>query len=320
MIKDIPSAEEYKRVAVECLIQAFNSIENVDNFQTNETPRNNIWDYNQIVLRTGIVLIHQGIEGLLKSEICKFTPLLLLDKKRSEWKTLPESNHESFSDLYTIGGEDLLRTFYGCIGSDNVHKNFLTLFQEIRTKRNKIIHGVGSEKLTPEYVLILILNSFTYLLGKDSFWDAVSSKFYQHPGFQFEDHHIEWQDSIFCNRMEYLNLFLGIKELKRHFSIDITSRAYLCPFCIEKAEEITSEGLKHPDSKWAFLNPNSSKSTNMSCIICRTDFGILREECIQTKCKGNVKYLIEDDEDLETWICLTCWNEENKKSDQEPAK
>jgi hypothetical protein len=309
MITDIPSSDEFKKVAIECLIQAFNSIENVDNSLTNDTPREDVWNYNQIVLRTSIVLIHQGLEGLLKAEICKFSPLLLLDNKRSEWKTLPESKDEPFSDLFTIGAEDLLRTFYGCVGSRNVHENFLNLFKEIRIKRNKIVHGIGAEKLTPEYVLILILNSFTYTLGKNSFWDAISSKFYQHPGFQFEDEYLEWQDSIFYNRMEYLNAFLGIKELKKHFSINIASRAYLCPFCTEKAEQITTKGLIRPDAKWAFLNPNSPSSNKMSCIICSTDFGVIRHDCSKKKCKGNVLYLIDDDEDSETWICLTCWKE-----------
>jgi hypothetical protein len=115
--------------------------------------------------------------------------------------------------------------------------------------------------------------------------------------------------------MEYLNAFLGKGELKKHFSVNITAREYLCPFCIEKAEEITKEGILRPDSKWAFLNPNEANSTDMSCIICQTDFGVIREDCIKEECKGNVKYLLEDDDlgNEEIWVCLTCWNEETKK-------
>lgn len=312
MIKDIPNSEEYQNVAIECLIQAYDNICNVDNALSPETPREEIWNYNQIVLRTALVLIHQGTEGLLKSKICKKSPLLLIDKKRSEWKTLPNSSDESFSDFNTIAGDDLLKTFYACIGLKSVHEDFLAHYEEIRIKRNKIVHGLGTEKLTPEYVLKLILNSFTYLLGKDSFWDAVLNKFYNHPGFLHEDSHIEWQDSNQYMRMEYLDLFLGRKELKKHFSINISSRQYLCPFCTEKAEEITDEGIVRPDSKWAFLNPNEPTSSDMSCIICQTDFGVKREDCVKEDCKGNVKYLIDDD-DEDIWICLTCWNEETKK-------
>ena len=156
----------------------------------------------------------------------------------------------------------------------------------------------------------LILNSFTFLLGKDSFWDAVSHKFYNHPGFVHEDSTVEWEDTNHYNRMEYLDLFLGKKELKMHFTTDITAREYLCPFCTEKAEEITTEGIVRPDSKWAFLNPNKPDSKDMTCIVCRTDFGVTREACVKEGCKGNVKYLLEDDDVSETWVCLTCWNEE----------
>lgn len=314
MIKGLPKPDEYQSVAIECLIQAFNNISSVDNALNNETPREEIWDYNQIVLRTTLVLIHQGVEGLMKSEICKKSPLLLIEKKRSEWRTLPNNPDESFSDFNTIGGDDLLKTFYACTGTKKIHKSFLKHYEEIRTKRNKIVHGLGTGKLTPEYTLKLILNSFTYLLGKDSFWLSVLGKFYSHPGFVHSDSEVEWEDTIQYNKMEYLDLFLGRKELKKHFSIDITAREYLCPFCTEKAEEITSEGMKRPDSKWAFLNPNNPDSTDMTCVVCQTDFGIIREDCLVEGCKGNVKYLLEDDEEEETWVCLTCWHEEIKKS------
>jgi len=62
MITEIPTAEEYENAPIECLVQAYNNIAQVDNTLTNETPRDEIWKYNQIVLRTAIVLIHQGVE------------------------------------------------------------------------------------------------------------------------------------------------------------------------------------------------------------------------------------------------------------------
>ncbi|RZK26647.1 MAG: hypothetical protein EOO43_02180 [Flavobacterium sp.] len=310
MIKNLPNADEYRNSAIECLTQAYNSVEHVDNQITNVTSREDLWKYHQIVLRTSLVLIHQGIEGLMKSEICQVSPLLLLDKKRSDWKTLPESKDELFEDLYTIGGEELLRTFYACIDSKRVNRNFLDVYEEVRINRNKIVHGIGRNPIEPDSILKLILNTFTYLLGKDSMWSAISSKFYNHPGFMTEDEDIEWQESILYNRLEYLNFYLGIKELNKHFSLDLTSRAYLCPFCTESAEQITNEGIKRPDSKWAFLNPNNPKSRSMSCVVCQTDFGVVRKSCKNNDCKGNVKFLLED-EDLgenKIWICLTCWH------------
>lgn len=311
MIIDIPTAEEYEDSAIECLVQAYNNIAQVDESLNPQTPREDIWKYNQIVLRTAIVLIHQGIEGLMKSDICCESSLLLIDKKKAEWKTLPGGPDESFSEMLTIGGDDLLKMYYACTPPSEVHQNFLLHFNEVRIKRNKIVHGLGAEELTPEYVLKLILNSFTYLLGKDEFWDAVLNKFYQHPGFEYDDQDIEWEENNIYNRMEHLNMFLGIGELKRHFTIDITARSYFCPNCIQMAEISTSEGIIRPTSKWAFLNPNEPIGTNISCIVCQDEFEVLREDCKKEGCKGNVIYLEDKEEDSHTRICLTCWHEED---------
>ncbi|MCA6437534.1 MAG: hypothetical protein IM600_18340 [Bacteroidetes bacterium] len=311
MITDIPTAEEYENSAIECLVQAYNNIAQVDSSLNNETPRDDIWKYNQIVLRTAIVLIHQGLEGLMKSEICYESTLLLIDKKKADWKTLPDSANESFSEMFTIGGDDLLRTYYACVSSEDLHPNFLLLFNEIRSKRNKIVHGLGEEDLTPEYVLKLVLNSFTYLLGKDAFWDAVLDKFYRHPGFNYNDSDVEWVENNQYNRMEYMNMFLGIGELKNHFKIDITARPYFCPACIQMAEVSTDEGLKRPESKWAFLNPNEPTGNKISCIVCQEDFEVLREDCKKDGCKGNVIYKEDEDEESHVRICLTCWDEED---------
>jgi len=128
----------------------------------------------------------------MKADICNESPLLLIDKKKGDWKTLPESSDEPFSEMFTIGGDELLKTYYACLAPEEIHPSFLQHFDEIRTKRNKIIHGLGEAELTPEYVLKLVLNSFTYLLGKDEFWDAVLDKFYRHPGFEYDDPDVEW--------------------------------------------------------------------------------------------------------------------------------
>ncbi len=80
-IWDYNQIVEYQDAAIECLTQAYNNIVNVDNSLNDETPRVEIWDYNQIVLRTALVLIHQGVEGLMKSEICRKSPFLLIVEK-----------------------------------------------------------------------------------------------------------------------------------------------------------------------------------------------------------------------------------------------
>lgn len=321
MITQVPNPDEYKDVAIDCLVQAYNNIYQVDSQITPTITREELWAYNQIVLRTAIVLIHQGAEGLMKSKICEVSPLLIIDKRRSEWKTLPNSSDESFADMYTIGGDDLIRTFYACIDVQTIGLDYLNHFEEIRVKRNKIIHGLGSENLTPEYVLKLILWTFTHLLGKDSFWKAVLYRFYTHPGLDKDDPELEWEEMLHYNRMEHLDMCLGKGELKKHFSIDITARPYLCPECTSRAEQITTSGILRPESKWAFLHPNEPTSEEVTCIVCQSTHDVIRENCVKEGCKGNVKYLLEEGEAAEEddegepdiWVCLTCWHEEEKQ-------
>ncbi len=311
MITDIPKAEEYENSAIECLVQAYNNIIQVEKSNSKKIPKEELWKYNQIVLRTSIVLIHQGVECLMKSFICDESPLLLIDKKRVDWKTLPKSPNESFSDLYTIGGEDLLRTFYSCIEKDDeLDDKFLGHYEEIRTKRNKIIHGIGEENLAPEYIINLILWSFTYILGKDSFWNAVLEKFDNHPGLKYNDEEIELEEVFQNHRIEYLKNLIGKAELKHHFQTDITSRAYYCPECTQYMNMMVGDETR---SKWAFLNPNLPESESLNCIVCQIHFKVIREDCIKANCKGNVKYFAQGkglfQNDIK--ICLTCWNEEN---------
>src|SRR5689334_5325339 len=148
MFTNIPSSEDYKNVGVECLVQAYKNIFSVDNGELLPgVSREDIWKYHEIVLRTSIVLIHQGIESLLKAEVARKSPLLLIDQKRGDWKTLPESGDDNFADLYTIAGNDLLRTYYACIPNNSISPDFIIHFENIRIKRNKIVHGIGGEEI-----------------------------------------------------------------------------------------------------------------------------------------------------------------------------
>lgn len=72
MITNMLKPSQYKVSEVECLIQAYDNVFKINN---ELTPRDRIWEYNQIVLRTSLILIHQGIEGLMKAKICEVPPL-----------------------------------------------------------------------------------------------------------------------------------------------------------------------------------------------------------------------------------------------------
>ncbi len=334
MIKNIPKPEDYENVGFECLVQAYKNINQIDNGQLiPDVPREDIWQYNTIVLKTSIVLIHQGIEALLKSKISSKSPLLLLVQKRSDWKTLPNSDDIDFTDMYTISGEDLIRTFFAALNEDEIDENFRVHFENVRVIRNKIVHGIGNDEIEPEEVLKLILWTFTYLNGKGSFWRALQDKFYDHPGHLVGDPELEFEEVQQYVHLDYLEALLGKGELNNHFEIDLKSRRYYCPECTGKDGVLVQKDQEgnvvnvdpHPTSKWAFLRPNEPNSTNVFCLVCQNTFEVERIDCKSEEekpCKGNVIYLEEEadiDEDTgevfedEAKLCLTCMDIQKKK-------
>jgi hypothetical protein len=320
MIKNLPTFEDYRNVAFECLIQAYKSICKVDNEELEEgIDRGDIWNYNEIVLKTSVILTHQALEALLKSKISEKTPLLLLEQKREFWKTLPDSEDSDFADLYTISGQELLRTFFATVNPEDYSKDVVNHFEEVRIIRNKLVHGIGASKLSPEQVLIMILNTFTLLCGKDSFWKALQDKFYDHPAQLEGEPKFVFDEAEQYVHLEYLEAILGKGELNKHFSVDFKARRYLCPDCTGKAGVLVAEDgevNQYPKFRYTFLKPNEPTSTNVCCLVCGQDFEVERVDCNKDGCKGNIIFIDREDEDIDDEteeiygdvikICLTC--------------
>jgi hypothetical protein len=329
MLTNIPVANDYKNVGVECLVQAYKSIFSIDNGELMpDVLREDIWKYNEIVLRTSIVLIHQGIESLLKGKIAEKSPLLIVDQKRAEWKTLPNSGDENFADLYTIAGNDLLRTFYACIPTNSINDDFVAHFENIRIQRNKIVHGIGGEAINPDEVLKLILWTFTYLLGQGSFWESYKEKFYSHPGHGVGYIELEDEEVQQYVHLEYLEAIIGKGELNNHFKVDFKARRYYCPDCTARGGVLVKgDGTveEYPTGKWTFLLPNTPESTDVECLVCGEIFEVERQDCNSVEeiaCKGNVIYLDEEGDkdektgevfDEDSFICLTCMRSQKNK-------
>lgn len=331
-MKNIPKPIDYKNHGFECLVQAYKNIYQIDNGELiPDVPREDIWQYNTIVLKTSIVLIHQGIEALVKSEIIRKSPDYIIDKKKYDGK-IPEGENIDFTSLYTISGEDLINTFFKVIKKDTVSKKFGNHFEEVRSMRNKIVHGINHDEIAPKEVLQLILWSFTYLFYKGSFWRALQDKFYDHPGHLVGDSDLEFEEIQQYRHLDYLEALLGRGSLNKHFEVDLKSRRYYCPDCSGRDGiyvEHDNEGNvitvdEYPTSKWAFLKPNKPESTTIFCLVCKSHFGVERIDCNgekNTDCRGNVIYLeqeaeIDDDtEEIyedEIKICLTCMDEQKK--------
>ena len=284
-----------------------------------EVSREEIWQYNEIVLKTSVILTHQGIEALLKSKISEKTPLLLIEQKKANWKTLPNSDDCEFSDLYTIAGEELLRTFFATVNPADYSTELVDHIEEVRILRNKLVHGIGHDPLSPEVVLKLILKSFTLLRGQDSFWLALQNKFYDHPAHIVGEPTFVFDEVEQHIHLDYLEALLGTGELNHHFTQNLKARRYYCPDCTgSDGISVSGDGqvAPYPDTRYAFLKPNEPGSTNVYCLVCHQNFEIERLDCNKEGCKGNVLFLNTEEQefDEETGevfgeafrICLTC--------------
>ena len=107
MISSTPKASAFEKQGIECLYQAFDAMykndqdafEFVSHYKEyKENIRLKYWKYHQGLLRTCLVLLFQSIENFFKAEICKTSPLLLLDEVPKNWNSVNQS--KDFNDFH----------------------------------------------------------------------------------------------------------------------------------------------------------------------------------------------------------------------------
>lgn len=303
MITNLPTHKDFEIVSKQCLTQAFNLLFKVwenykeydDDVIMSEVSIEQIWEHNSGTIRTALILLHQGIETYLKSAICKTTPLLLIEKPRADWPTLPSKADKDFDSLYTISGEALLTTFCA-ISKNKVSKDFIEFIEFVRQKRNGAIHGVNKTSISSEELLDNILNAYTYCFGKDAWFLETRGFNFENPLFGYFDWDIEY--AIAYKHLDFALDILGKKKLNKYLKSEILGRSYFCPEC-----KRTIDGdYGYLESKWAFLKPNKPDSTNIHCVNCNAEFNVIRKQCKEEDCKGNVIHEYDGEE-----TCLNCF-------------
>jgi hypothetical protein len=192
----------------------------------------------------------------MKAATCDVSPLLLIENKRSDWPTLPNSADREFGDQYTIGAEALLCT-YCAVVPVNVSPELVRFVEGVRTKRNAIVHGIAADELSPVSIIEMVLKSHTFLIAKDSWWFTMRDQYISDPLFGLMDS--DYEMASFGRRLDYVESVLGKAKLSTHFTQDLKARRYYCPSCKDAIE--SGEGSM--DSKWAYLKPNEPTSTGL---------------------------------------------------------
>ncbi len=316
MITNSPTRLDFEKVAKENLTQAFNLLfKAYDSYKGYdeqtiqlEVSVEDIWRHQHGTIRTALILLHQAVESLMKSVICDTTPLLLIDKPRKDWPTMPLSDDKDFDSLYTIGGESLLMTFCAVDSTIIRDSALINFIEEIRHKRNQAIHGTNLKDVTAEYVIENVLETFTVWFGKDIWHIELRENLIENPLFGYFD--MDYESAVSYKFLDFVLSLIGKAKLSKHISADIRGRSYFCPQCKHGIEKEYDEPM---ESKWGFLNPNLPGSITMFCANCHQDFTIKRVKCGINKCRGNVLY--EDPYFGDGFVCLTCFETHEYEDD-----
>lgn len=169
---------------------------------------------------------------------------------------------------------------------------FVDQFHQLRVKRNRIMHSVDKQ-LTVD--VTEVVDSLLYMhkaLFPDERWASVRLQFLDEApeselgANEYSRNRVCWETSLVIE-------LLKPSKVKLYFGIEKKQRRYICTVC--KWEANTDAGF---DYRLAVPQPKSTTSTKLYCPICNMKHSVIREDCEDEGCPGNV--ISEDGE------CLTC--------------
>lgn len=314
MIKSVPQSSDFVGHGIDYLNLAWSSVINLHvdaqmaeeyrslHEEDEEVGRGRFWTAAERELGTALSLVGQGAEFLLKGRICDISPWLLITKNPTDWPRKSEREDVSFSQFRTIDAQDLIKV-HDTFAAERLPDGFHVAFDSLRKQRNALMHTVDTSiRLTAADILEKTLLITEYLLGghtwinhRRSYVERDRNSTYPYEnGFEFYDYQIAREISTALD-------LLTPKLIRRFFGFDKRQRSYICPYCsnLEHAEDL--------ECRTAQLRPNSPTSKSVFCFVCERTSEVIRANCIDPDCKGNVRDEGHDQ-------CLTC------REDSEPRQ
>ena len=305
MIKNIPQDIEFEQLALDCITKSFEMLYSIGwdyKNLTTDVNEEEYWKHNDITVRTSLIVLFQGVEYLMKMKITEKSALLLIENNRSDWSTIPGKRDKNFDELITISGENLLSVFCAITNDNFKLDEFAPKFEELRKKRNKLVHSTGVNGLDYKYIIKEILFILSIFYFDEKWIELLREKFVSEPTFGHWDSDVEL--ASYHQTLDFVKHSLTKSEINKYIPYDIKSRRYFCPYCtywLTKEEE--------PEVKWGFLTPNTADSTKIHCLVCDKEHDVSRDQCQpedpEDECKGNVlsnEYIDKQ--------CLTCYSQE----------
>lgn len=301
MIKNFPSSNDYLIVGEDCVITAVLKLSAIYTRYQNESSKKDIpgisiediWSYNSLNINSSLILLHQGLEAFMKSEVCKKSPLLLIDEPYNNWPVSPESKSKDFNSFYQIGGSNLYTVFYAIFSRNRkLTTAIFNLLEKVRITRNETIHSRPNQKIDTKTIVSWCLDCLDLFYNDNNSLMRIREKFKSDPLIRYDND----LSFLFSEVIVFLEKTIGKKRLSKYIGIDLKSRRYHCPNC--------SSVLAVPENhhKFSFLAPNNPDSTTIKCLICDIVFNVSREDCQQDGCLGNVISTRPNEK-----LCLTCF-------------
>jgi hypothetical protein len=248
------------------------------------------WDSAKRKMTTALSITQQGIEFILKGKIAEISPYLLITDSSNKWPALNEHKKVEFSMFRTIDAQDLVRV-HDVFSEEILPTQFVEKFNELRSKRNGIMHSVNKNiEIHVKEVIESLLFMHKTLFPNET-WPSQRIKFL----LSAPDAELGSDESA-TNRVCWeLSLVLNLlqpAQVKVFFNIDKKQRKYMCPKCLSDSNK--DIGLEH---KLAELQPKGASSTKLYCPVCNDSYPVTRELC-GDECLGNVMSV--------DGACLTC--------------
>lgn len=252
------------------------------------------WEAAKRPLSIAHALAQQGAELALKSQIAATSPFLLICAPPSGWPRGCDRENVAFADFHIVDAQELIRAC-NTVRDSPLADELVTTFNKFRKQRNALFHTVD-ERLDFSYKEIVQYILRTAQLIAPGQWPQLRKAHLEERPI-FKAYAVDDVANCLCQEMEHMIDTLGRIELLEFFGFDKSQRRYICPRCYWAC----NLDYDPPYPTTAQLRPNTPTSTNLHCFVCGNDITVIRRDCQQPECKGNVINAHDDHE------CLTCF-------------
>lgn len=313
MIVDIPTSEDFYISGKELLDFAWDTvaelIKDLDDLPAcDEEVSDAYWRAARRRLTTALSITQQGVEFILKGKIAEVSVFLLIAGDPSKWPSPYNKDKDNnnkvdikFHQFRTLDAQDLIRV-HDTVSKTPLSPEFVTSFNLLRDKRNRIMHSIDknlSVQVTEVIDSILFMHK---CLFPSEAWGQIRHQFiFNSPNSEIGG--TDYVKNIFCRELSLVFKLLPPAKIKTYFGVNKKEKSYFCPECYLEASHNVDF-----DYKLAFLKPKGASSTRIYCPACNSEYEVIIERCKISNCLGTVI-------SKEHNICLTCGAESSDEAE-----